>query len=144
MEQYNQQCNEIETELNDETKRELQTTYGITTRNLLSTLPTFNITKQLPQDFMHILLEGSVQYEVRYILQHFIANGDITFKQSNNTFTQTSIGYQDERNRPPPLRETVFDGSEIYKLIQSAEQARIFLKHLPFVLTGFINYENPF
>ena len=57
---------------------------------------------------------------------------------------QTSIGYQDERNRPPPLRATVFNGSEKYKLKQSAEQARIFLKHLPFILNGFINYENPF
>jgi hypothetical protein len=34
----------------------------------------------------------------------------------NNTFMQTSIGYQDERNRPPPLRTTVFNGSEKYKL----------------------------
>ena len=47
LERYNQQCNEIESTPNDETKRELQTTYGITTRSLLSTLPTFNITKQL-------------------------------------------------------------------------------------------------
>jgi hypothetical protein len=47
LEQDNQQCNEIESAPNDETKRELQTTYGITKRSLLSTLPTFNITKKL-------------------------------------------------------------------------------------------------
>ena len=56
-------------------------TYGITERSLLNRLPTFDVTMQLPQDLMHMLLGGSVQYEVRYILQNFIDNGFITLKQ---------------------------------------------------------------
>jgi hypothetical protein len=67
MEQYHRQCDDIERAPNAMLK-DLQATYGITERSLLSKLPVFNLTMQLPQDIMHILLEGSVQYEVRYIL----------------------------------------------------------------------------
>ena len=67
MEQYHRQCDDIERAPNAMVK-DLQATYGITERSLLSKLPVFNLTMQLPQDIMHILLEGSVQYEVRYIL----------------------------------------------------------------------------
>jgi hypothetical protein len=30
-------------------------------------LPGFDVTKQLPQDIMHTLLEGTVQYELRFV-----------------------------------------------------------------------------
>ena len=105
-------------------------------KSLLSELPQFDITKRLPQDLMHSLLEGSVQYEVRYALQYFIDNGFMTLQQINSKLCQIKLGYQD--NRPPPLRETVFNGQEKYKLKQTAEHARIFLKYLPFCLKEYV------
>ena len=86
---------------------------------------------------MHVLLEGSVQYEVRFILQHFFDTGTTTLDQVNNVLSQLNIGYYDEKNRPPLLRETAFNGQVTYKLKQTAEQARIFLKNLPFILHEF-------
>ena len=142
LQQYNQHCSDIETAPTDEMKKTLQTTYGITHRSLLSNLPGFDITKQLPQDLMHVLLEGSVQYEVRYILQYFIDNGFLTLRQLNSNFAQMNLGYQEEGNRPPPLRDTVFNGDERYKMKQTAEQARIFLKSLPFLLLQYVGHEN--
>lgn len=41
----------------------------------------------------------------------------------NTTVNQMSLGYLEERNRSPPLRETVFNGNERYKMKQTAEQA---------------------
>ena len=79
--QYHHHCCDIETAPNNETRKNLETTYGICKRSLLNRLPTFDVTMQLPQDLMHMLLGGSVQYEVRYILQNFIDNGFITLKQ---------------------------------------------------------------
>ncbi|XP_028409387.1 uncharacterized protein LOC114531989 isoform X2 [Dendronephthya gigantea] len=141
--QYRQHCEDIETAPTEESRKNLVTTYGINERSVLSRLPQFDITKQLPQDIMHVLLEGSVQYEVRYALQYFIDNGSITLQQLNSTFCQLKLGYQDEANRPPPLRETVFNGQEKYKLKQTAEHARIFLKYLPICLKNFVANDCP-
>ena len=125
-------------------KKDLQSTYGINERSLLSKLPHFDISQQLSQDLMHILLEGSVQYEVRYILNHFIESGFITLTELNNKFAQLKLGYRDEANRPLSLKETVFKGKERYKLKQTAEQPRIFLKYLCFCLTDTIPNNNLF
>lgn len=105
-------------------------------------MPHFDITKQLPQDLIHVL-EGAVQYEVRYLLQHFFDAGFITLRQLNNAFSQLSLGYHEEGNRPPLLKESVFNGQEMYKLKQTAEQARIFLKRSPFALHGYVPVEDP-
>ena len=142
LEQYCQQCTDIETAPTEATKKDFETTYGIVKRSLLSELCHFDITKQLPQDLMHVLLEGSVQYEVRFILQHFFDSGILTLRQLNNAFCQLSLGYHDEKNRPPLLRETTFNGQETYKMKQTAEQARIFLKNLPFILMGYVPVED--
>ena len=53
----------------------METKYGITNKSLLNELCHFYVTKQLPQDIMHILLEGVVQYEARHILQYMLENG---------------------------------------------------------------------
>jgi hypothetical protein len=60
----------------------------------------------------------------------------------NTAFSQLSLGYHDEKNRPPPLRASIFNGHETYKLKQTAEQARIFLKNLPFILKRFVSVED--
>ena len=141
--QYRPHCSDIENAPTAAAKQNLQTTYGITGRSLLSDLSNFDIVKQLPQDIMHVLLEGAVQYELRYILQTFFNDGFCALKQLNNVFAGLYLGYIDERNRPPPIRETVFNGDERYKMKQTAEQARIYLKHLPFVLSGLVPHECP-
>ena len=140
--QYVQHCEDIETAPTEIMKKDLQTTYGIIEKSLLSELSHFDITKQLPQDIMHILLEGSVQYEARLILQHFFNSGIITLQQLNIAFRELCLGYHDEKNRPPPLRETTFNDQDFYKMKLTAEQARVFLKNLPFILIKYISPEN--
>lgn len=140
--QYSDHCNQIELAPTPQARKDLETTYGIVNRSLLSKLPEFDITKQLPQDIMHVLLEGAVQYELRHVLQYFIENGFFTLQQLNRAFTSLSFQYQDEANRPPLLKESVFNGQEKYKLKQTAEQARIFLKYLPFCIIRFVGNEN--
>ena len=144
LEQYCNHCDDIESAPTPAAVKDLSTTYGIVERSLLSKLSQFDIVKQLPEDIMHVLLEGSVQYEVRHTLQHFIDNGYFTLKQLNNALNNLSLGYHDERNRPPPLRETILTGQDRYRMKQTAEQARIFLKYLPFCLKGFVEYGNPY
>ena len=45
--------------------------YGINNRSALLDAPHFNVTKQLPQDLMHVFLEGIVSYELKFLLQHY-------------------------------------------------------------------------
>ena len=45
------------------------------------------LTSLRSQDLMHVLLEGSVQYEVRFILQHFFDSGILTLRQLNNAWS---------------------------------------------------------
>jgi hypothetical protein len=135
--QYEQHCQDIEDAPTEAMKKDLQTTYGIVDRSILSELSHSDITAQLPQDIMHVLLEGTVQYEVRFILQHFFDSGVITLKQLNTAVEQFSLGYHDEKNRPPPLRETAFNQGS-YKMKLTAEQARIYLKNLPFILVKYV------
>ena len=118
--QYNQQCTDIETVPTQGSKADLQTTYGIKGRSILSELSYFDITKQLPKDIMHLFLEGSVQYEVRFMLQSLFETGATTLRQVNNDFLQLILGYHDEKNRPPALREPVFNGHDNYKLKQNS------------------------
>ena len=142
--QYQQHCKDIETAPTEIMKKDLQITYGIIEKSVLSELSHFDITKQLPQDIMHILLEGSVQYEARLILQHFFNSGIITLQQLNTAFCELSLGYHDEKNRPPSLREITFNDQESYKMKLTAEQARVFLKNLPFILIRYVQPENPY
>ena len=72
---YDRQCSEIENAANDTVRNDLKITYGINKRSAFCSLPKFDITKQLPQDIMHSLLEGNVQYEIRLMLLYFITTG---------------------------------------------------------------------
>lgn len=140
--QYNERCRQIESAPTPQVRKDLETTYGIVNRSLLSKLPEFDIIKQLPQDIMHVLLEGAVQYELRHVLQYFLDNGFFTLAQLNRTFSCLSLQYQEEANRPPLLKESLFNGQEGYKLKQTAEQARIFIRYLPFCIGHFVGHEN--
>ena len=137
--QYEKDCSRIEEAPNDNVKKDLLITYGINCRSALCELPNFDVTKQLPQDIMHTLLEGTVQYEVRLVLLHFIQNGYFTLKELNGAITSHNYGYSETSDRPGPLRETVFYGDERYKLKLKASQARLFLRLLPFFLAPMVD-----
>ena len=95
-------------------KNELKVKYGINKRSVSCELPDFDVTKQLPQDIMHTLLEGIVQYEVRLILLHFIKSNILSLSQINSAIISHNYVYTEISDKPGPLRETVFNGVERY------------------------------
>ena len=62
------------------------------------------------------VLEGAVQYEVRLVLQHYIQSGVTTLSQINGAITSVEYGYSEVSDKPGPLKGTVFNGDERYKL----------------------------
>lgn len=136
---YNQECTAIEQAPTDVVQSDLQTTYGVNKRSALCQLPEFDVTKQLPQDIMHTLLEGVVQYEIRLVLLYFIESRAIALQRLNNAILNHNYGYSEMSDKPGPLREAVFSGEERYKLKYNAAQARLFLRILPYILCPMVN-----
>lgn len=141
---HNMECKYIEDMDNEIGKRKLRLLYGINQRSRLSELPGFDVTKQLPQDLMHTILEGTLQYEVRLGLQYFLDNNMISLVELNAAVTNHNYGYSEMADKPSPLKETVFNVSESYKLKYNAAQARIFLKLLSFFLLHSIDVRNKY
>ena len=141
-EAHERHCHEIENAPNDMVKNDLGTSYGINYRSSLCDLHEFDITVQLPQDIMHTLMEGAVQYELRHLLQHYIDNSQFTLIQLNAAIANQEYGYSELSDKPGPLKETVFRGNESYKLKYNAAQSRLFLRLLPFILSSLIDEDD--
>ena len=143
-EQYLNQCTEIENAPVLETQKELQTTYGINKRSPLLQLPSFDVTKQLPQDVMHILLEGIIQYELNLVLNVFYAAGSFSLDQLNASIANHDYSFHEVSSKPPPLRKAVFNGDEFYKIKYNAAQTKTFLKLFPFIMHPFIDEDDDY
>ena len=57
---YEQHCSEIENSETERNRQELEIAYGLNKGSYLDNFKELDVTEQLPQDIMHILLE--VQY----------------------------------------------------------------------------------
>jgi len=105
---YDEHCSEIEN-ATGEFQNNLKITYGINRRSPLCRLPDFNIVTQLPQDIMHILFEGTVQYELRLVLKELIYTQKIVSLDSvNSSISNHLYGYSEISSKPPPIRDVYF------------------------------------
>ena len=77
--------------------------YGLDRRSILNQFPGFKITEQLPQDLMHILLEGVIPYVVKFLLQYYIAEDLITIHQINARLMEFEYGYSQVKDKPEPI-----------------------------------------
>ena len=135
------QCKEIDNAPAECIKKDLQTTYGILTRSCLLKLPEFDVTKQLPHDVMHVLLEGIVPYEIQLVLSSLMNDGYFSLSDFNHQLKIFQFSSNDVRSKPEPLKSSVFIQGE-RKLKYSAENSRVFLKILPFILSKFVEKEH--
>ena len=127
---------------NEETKNDLKVTYGINHQSSLCELNEFNITTQLPQDIIHTLLEGVVQYELRHLLLYYIDAGKFTLCQLNAAINSQTYSYSEVSKNPGPLKESVFRGNEKYKLKYNATQARLFLRLLSCIMSSLVDVDD--
>lgn len=66
----NRQCSDIEKASTDFLREHLKSTFGINRRSKLTEFPHFDIINQMPQDIMHVILEGVAPYEIKCVLKH--------------------------------------------------------------------------
>ena len=70
-------------------KEHFSKVYGINRRSLLSGLTHFDITKQLPQDLMHVLFEGNFRFHIHLLLE----NMNVTLSEVNSKLVHYPYAY---------------------------------------------------
>jgi len=83
-EQHGIECTQIENVTSKSAQKDLKRIYGLNQRSPLCELPDFDVTCQLPQDVMHTMLEGVVQYELRLVILNYLNNNIFTLANLND------------------------------------------------------------
>ena len=72
-------------------------------------IPDFDVTKQLPQDIMHIFLEGVLSYELKFLLKYYFDAGLITLDQLNTKLKNFIHGYSNVKDKPSFIKQDDMD-----------------------------------
>lgn len=132
------QLNDIENAESKFLKNFFSKNFGINTRSALRDAPHFDVTKQLPQDLMHVFLEGIVAYELKFLLQHYIDIGEIKLNDLNSKIEKFSYGYSEVKDKPAEIKVSDLENPSNTNLGQSAAQMWELTCILPFVLESSI------
>ena len=108
-ESHLRECEELDkAELNwEKTSKEL----GINYRSILFELQHFDVDILLP-DVMHDLLEGTLQYETKLILQHVIRQKFISYALFTKTLDGLELGYMEADNKPSEMALASINSSD--------------------------------
>lgn len=117
--------------------------YGINRRSILTNFPDFDVTKQLPQDIMHIFLEGILSYEMKFLLKHYIQCGQITLDQLNTKLQNFPYGYSNVKDKPAPIKQDNLEFKDSSNLGQTAAQMWELSRILPLVLEDITEEDSP-
>ena len=118
--------------------------YGINRRSSLCNIPDFDVTKQLPQDIMHIFLEGVLSYELKFLLkQYFHTPGLVTLDQLNTQIKNIHYGYSNVKDKPSFIKNDDIDFKSDSNLGQNAAQMWELSRILPLILGGITDSESP-
>ena len=82
--------------------------YGVNRNSVLNELRYFHVCDgSLLPDIMHDLLEGVLQYEVKFMLNTMIYTEQyFSLSYLNTRLEHIELGYMESKNRPTPLDET--------------------------------------
>ena len=84
--------------------------YGINRPTVLMELPNFDVVQQLPQDIMHVLLEGVFPLHMEELLCYITDSSILTIDQINSRIMAFPYAYFNEK--PSPLNGTSLQGNQ--------------------------------
>ena len=91
-------------------------TYGVNFRSPLNDLQYFHVANfQLPQDIMHVMLEGVIPYEMKLMLGQFINNEHyFTLNVLNDRIQCFLYSPEEISEKPPPIKaEHLIPGNKL-------------------------------
>lgn len=74
--------------------------YGVFKRSVLLDAPYFDVTRQLTQDIMHVILEGALSRTLYYVIHWFLDHSSITLQDLNNFGQNFNYGYSELKDKP--------------------------------------------
>lgn len=105
--------------------------YGVNKKTILLNAPYFDVTEQLPQDVMHIVLEGGLQRTLYFVLIHFLENNIFSLEDLNAFIVNFNYGYSELKDKPVVISQE--DLQEPAKnLGQTATQIWLLSRMFPF------------
>lgn len=111
---------------------------------MLSDLPYFNVCKQLPQDVMHIVLEGVIVFELKHFLKYLIEDtNSLTLKKLNSDIKNFHLGHSDATNRPITIKKEDLDHKSSTNLAQTASRMWLLSQILPVILDKYADLSSP-
>lgn len=78
---------------------------GVCTKSKLLEAPYFDVTQQLPMDIIHVLVEGVLAYEIKYLLRYYISEGCFSLTEINNDIRKFPLGYAHCKDRSFTITE---------------------------------------
>lgn len=91
----------------------LSTTYGVNRQSVLHNVKYFDVCKCFPEDAMHILLEGVVPYETKFLLKFLIDDQKcLTLKELNGRLECFDYGYMNIKNKPSPINRDAINSAD--------------------------------
>nr|XP_054587799.1 uncharacterized protein LOC129153069 [Nothobranchius furzeri] len=136
------QCKEIDRATTEFLKSSLKTTFGINRQSKLVDFPGFNLIEQMPQDIMHIILEGVAPMEIKCVLKYLVLSGNLELDIFNSAMQTFPFSSTDIRDKPSPISIATLASSD-NRLKQSSGQMLILIKILPFLLDCVVE-KNPY
>ncbi|XP_035989246.1 uncharacterized protein LOC110368027 isoform X1 [Fundulus heteroclitus] len=109
-------------------------TYGVNSSSPFDTLRYFDVTKSLPPDIMHDLLEGVIPLVMKLVICKAQTEKHITIKEINEELQKICIGQNDKANKPVLLPERL----QKVGVTGSASQKWCLFRLLPFLMAHHI------
>ena len=108
---YLQQCQYInQSDISDSERSHYSKVYGINRMTISSELPYFDITENLPQDIMHVLLEGVFPCHLEQLLNYIVCESSVlSISQINSRIKSFPYAYFQEK--PSPISGSVIQGT---------------------------------
>jgi hypothetical protein len=111
----------------------LSTSYGVQRKSALNSIRYFHVTRGLPPDIMHDILEGVGKYEMALVVQNFVSRGLLTITWLNAKIETWKFGELDARSKPVAFPVDLKD-----TLNQSASRMWCLIRLLPLMLSDKI------
>ena len=129
-ENYTHQIKEVEKDAS------FMSVYGVKKDSILNSLKHFHVTRGLPPDCLHDLLEGCAKKEISVVLKKLVSDGVLTEKQICSQICIFNYGKCDVTNKPavPKKLDSITS--------QSASQMYTLLRLLPLMIGHFIPEDN--
>lgn len=115
MASHEEQCSLLESSALGRNRGHWSKAFGVNSRSVLCQIPGFDVTQQLLQDPMHVLLEGVFSHVAALFILDQIADDVFTLEQFNNWLSSLQYSYIDRSNKPFLVDKTQLKKSFVLK-----------------------------